>query len=154
MANLSFNYPLWDFSYFPLRQLLLGSPITSVTNRIFLNKMAASRGRLFECQLGLLSLLSLVSGAWIIQTRLNSAIFIAAKSPSSSECFYQYKIVVVLKFPLIVLHVSIFFPPTFQNVSLSKKWLLSFSILVGQKDIKFTFLALHFLYMRIKSRCL
>lgn len=31
MAKLFFNYPLWDFSYFPLRQLLLASPIASAT---------------------------------------------------------------------------------------------------------------------------
>lgn len=31
MAKLFFNYPLWDFSYFPLGHLLVASPITSAT---------------------------------------------------------------------------------------------------------------------------
>lgn len=79
MAKLFFNYPLWDFSHFPLRHLLLASPIASATKSALFNKMAASRGRFPECQLGLLSL---VSGALFIQTGLDSAIFITAKPPN------------------------------------------------------------------------
>lgn len=79
MAKLFFNYPLWDFSYFPLRHLLLASPIASATKSALFNKMAASRGRFSEYQLGLLSL---VSGALFIQTGLDSVIFITAKTPN------------------------------------------------------------------------
>lgn len=71
MAKLFFNYPLWDFSCFPLGHLLLASLIASATKSALFNKMAASRVGFTECQL---ELLTLVSGAFFIQTGLDSTI--------------------------------------------------------------------------------
>lgn len=68
MAKLFFNYPLWDFSCFPLRHLLVASPIASATKSALFNKMASSRGGFMECQL---ELLTSVSAVLFIQTGLD-----------------------------------------------------------------------------------
>lgn len=159
MAKLFFNYPLWDFSCFPLRRLLLASPIASATKSALFNNMAASRGGFTECQL---ELLTLVSGTLFIQTGLDSTIVTEVEkwcfNLEPRRHFYQCKIMVVQELQFFVfwfvLYIGIFyfclfiFPACWSE----QKWLWSsFWWLAGLKDVTHLLSSL-FLMMYTKSR--